>query len=365
MAHTPEDTIGTDLAVTTTPTPDAPKWLVLTLQILAYAIPLGFLAYVLYINYLPFGYNKTFTIDVGAEGDTDSSQQFYLEPSPDLSEPKTAPDGTTYRELKGNTSIVFNPKVALDGAQITMNVNGDGIEVIPPVIKFNPSTVQWNYEWNFAEGKTPGTLNFAQITNVPTSTLIFNGSNNFEVSSTSNKFEDGAFTIFIEWRPTKDDSDFQQIVGHYNWELLQNKDNISFQVGRTDSMTGEFFSVAYPISKDFFNQTHSAIAVYEPDKFGGYIELYVDGKFAERTSLSGSKIFKDYGNKNLSFGKSYHGGSNFFSGLIYQFSFKEENITSEFKNDINFIANDMPKVIFSVQSNETSKLINISLTASK
>ncbi|MFM2423975.1 MAG: hypothetical protein RLZZ70_364, partial [Candidatus Parcubacteria bacterium] len=49
-----------------TTTQDAPKWLVYTLTTLAYGIPLAFLAYVLYVNYLPFGYNKTFTIDVGA-----------------------------------------------------------------------------------------------------------------------------------------------------------------------------------------------------------------------------------------------------------------------------------------------------------
>src|SRR3989338_2800467 len=61
----------------------------------AYAIPLAVLLYVLYINFLPFGYNKTFVINVGAQDDT--SGEFRLDPSRYLSDRKTANDGTIYR----------------------------------------------------------------------------------------------------------------------------------------------------------------------------------------------------------------------------------------------------------------------------
>ena len=50
-------------------------------RFLGYAIPLAFLLYVLYINFLPFGYNKTFVINVGSANDTKVGE-FYLEPSP-------------------------------------------------------------------------------------------------------------------------------------------------------------------------------------------------------------------------------------------------------------------------------------------
>jgi len=86
-------------------------------RFLGYAIPLAFLLYVLYINYLPFGYHKTFTINVGSNNDTKVSE-FYLEPSPDLSERKTAADGTPYRELNGMATAVFKPNVVLKNNKI-------------------------------------------------------------------------------------------------------------------------------------------------------------------------------------------------------------------------------------------------------
>ena len=92
------------------------------LKFAAYALPALFLVYVLYWNFLPFGYEKTFTIQVGAPGDTKG--EFYLEPSKDLSEPKVAADGTTYRELNGIAYAVFSPKAVLRNATITVSVEG-------------------------------------------------------------------------------------------------------------------------------------------------------------------------------------------------------------------------------------------------
>src|SRR5260221_2275250 len=73
-----------------------------------YAIPGVFLLYVLYLNFLPFGYHKTFTINVGSADDTKVSE-FYLEPSKDLSDRKTNQDWTAYRELDGMATAVFKP----------------------------------------------------------------------------------------------------------------------------------------------------------------------------------------------------------------------------------------------------------------
>ncbi|MBP9864678.1 hypothetical protein KBC54_04500, partial [Patescibacteria group bacterium] len=118
-------------------------------RFLGYALPLSFLLYVLYLNYLPFGYHKTFTIDVGSANDTKVSE-FYLEPSKDLSDRKTAPDGTTYRELNGMATAVFKPNAVLKDAEITVEVKGgEGISLIPPVIDFDPNSVKWDYNWDF------------------------------------------------------------------------------------------------------------------------------------------------------------------------------------------------------------------------
>ena len=39
--------------------------------------------------------------------------------------------------------------------------------------------------------------------------------------STSEMFENGQLSIYAEWLPTDAENDFQEVVGHYNWELLQ------------------------------------------------------------------------------------------------------------------------------------------------
>jgi len=101
---------------------------------------------VLYINFLPFGYNKTFTINVGSPSDTKVSE-FYLEPSPDLSDRKTNTDGSTYRGLNGMATAVFKPNVVLKNAKITVEVEGDGVSLIPPYIDFDPNSVQWDKSW--------------------------------------------------------------------------------------------------------------------------------------------------------------------------------------------------------------------------
>src|SRR3989344_6257249 len=45
--------------------------------VVIYGIPLLILGYVLYFNFLPFGFEKTYIIDVGVIGDTTTSNEFY------------------------------------------------------------------------------------------------------------------------------------------------------------------------------------------------------------------------------------------------------------------------------------------------
>lgn len=285
---------------------EPPKWLELGLQILAYAIPLGFLAYVLYINYLPFGYDKTFTIDVGSQGDTDSSQEFYLEPSQDLSERKTAPDGTTYRELNGMTNVVFKPNVVLKDAKITVSVEGEGVEIIPPVIDFNPNSVNWDYDWDFTRGKTPEELGLKGNAYPFDGSMYFDGSGRLELASSSDLFEDEAFSIFVDFKPINYKGDNQQIIGHFNWEVWQNTDSIEFRVGRMNDSKGEVYIVKHNVEKDFFNNEHTLIVIYDPSEQEN-IRLYVDNKLAGSTNISGNRIYKDYnGVQNLSMGWTPH-----------------------------------------------------------
>jgi len=307
--------------------PEPPRWLVLTLQILAYGIPLTFLAYVLYINYLPFGYEKTFTIDVGAENDTDSSLPFYLEPSRDLSERKVAPDGATYRELNGIANVIFKPNVVLKDAEITVSVEGEGVSIIPPYLDFNPKDYEWDYAWDIGKSVPEDLTGNAFVFD---GEVTFNGRDTrLQLPNSADLFETGPFTLYAEWTPKDSENNAQQIVGHYNWELWQNADSVEFRVGRMNNATGTFHSIKYPIEdkEDFFNSFHSAIAIYNPSD-NGYIALYLDNEFVGMTSIGSDVIWNDYGSQNLSFGWTLHNSkkNKYFSGKIYQINFSQENI---------------------------------------
>lgn len=289
----------------------------------AYAIPAAFLIYVLYMNFLPFGYSKTFVINVGSATDTKVGE-FYLEPSKDLSERKVSTDGaTTYRELNGMANVVFKPKAVLKNAEITVSVEGEGISIIPPHIDFDPSTVNWDYNWDFTK-EIPKDLTGNAFMFDDEAT--FNGKDTrLELPNSADKFEDGPTSIYAEWTPTDSENNYQQIVGHFNWELWQNKENVEFRVGRMNDGQGPVNSIEKPVSTDFFGQPHSALAIYNPGD-NGYIEFYVDGNFSGRTYFKTDKIWKDYGNQNVSAGKSGHGSSTFFKGNIGSIQIVSKNV---------------------------------------
>lgn len=289
-------------------------------RFLGYAIPLSFLLYVLYINYLPFGYHKTFTINVGSANDT-TPGEFYLEPSKGLSERMTNPDGSTYRTLNGMATAVFKPNVVLKDAKITVEVKGDeGVSLIPPTIDFDPNSIKWDYNWDFTNGVPKDFINIKDRAFSYDSGIYFDGTARLELPKSANLFEDGPFSVYVEWVPNNDTGDGQQIIGHYNWELWQNKNSITYQIGRTNSATGETYSIKYPIVESFFNTKHTAIAIYSPEEDGyGYIKLIIDGALVGIVDIKQDKIFQDYnGDKNLSIGWTSHnyGKNPYFTGQI-------------------------------------------------
>lgn len=335
------------------------------LRFAAYALPGAFLLYVLYWNFLPFGYDKTFTITVGAPGDTDASREFYLKPSDYLGEPQTVPEGmpgagTTYRELLNSTVAVFQPKAVLRNATITASVVGDGVSIIPPHINFDPTTVQWDYDWNFSHGIPQGLEGDAGTSE--DGSVYFDGTSKLELPNSANKAETTAFTVYASWTPENAGSNFQEIVGHYNWELLQDTTGVRFQIGRMNDGEGPFYSVRYPIDTLFFGTQHTAIAVYNPGT-NGYIELYVDGTFAGRTYFGTDTIYKAYnGARNISFGKSDHGVAKYFSGSIYEIALSSKNILSELVSTT-FSQTSKNMIAVPIAANNISRISQITLHA--
>ena len=332
----------------------------------AYAIPLAFLLYVLYMNFLPFGYNKTFVIEVGGPTDTKVSE-FYLEPAPSLSDRKVAPDGTPYRELNGSAFAIFEPKAILKDAVITVSVEGldgdnSGISLIPPVINLDPSTITWDHSWDFATSIPQDLKGNAFMFD---GEATFNGRDTrLELPNSADMFEDGPFTVYAEWEPRDSENNAQQIVGHYNWELWQNKDSVEFRVGRMNDAKGSAYSIKYPIEADFFNTKHTAVAIYNPGT-NGYMDLYVDNNLAGRTYFNTDIIWKDYnGNNNLTFGKAGHGVAKYFNGTLSRINIISKNITAHQKS-INFNITNNDPLNITVISSATSSLKLIKLNVSK
>jgi hypothetical protein len=295
-------------------------------RFLGYAIPLGFLLYVLYINYLPFGYHKTFTINVGSANDTTPSE-FYLEPSKDLSDRMTNPDGTTYRTLNGMATAVFKPNVVLKNANISVEVKGgDGISLIPPTINFDPNSVKWDYNWDFTKGVPDGLLNDDKKAFAFDGGTYFDGETRLELPKSSNLFDNGPFTVYAEWMPTDSADDGQQIIGHFNWEIWQNKENVQFRIGRMSDPAGSIYSISYPIDKDFFNVKHKLIAIY--DTKNNYMLLYIDGIIVGENSLDHQQILANYGIENLSFGWTTYNYKKYshFTGKIFNAKIVNKNL---------------------------------------
>ena len=326
----------------------------------AYAIPLAFLLYVLYMNFLPFGYHKTFVINVGSP--TDTSGEFYLEPSRNLSERKTDKNGHTYRELAGLATAVFKPRAVLKNAKITVEVQGKDVSLIPQQLNFDPSSVKWDHSWAFTKG-VPKELKNTDAYYFDGATY-FDGTARIELPNSANMLEEGPFTIYAEWLPKDDTVDWQQIVGHYNWELWQNKDSVSFQVGRMNDALGPMYKIKYPISNDFFNKKHYALAIYYPLE-NGYIDLFIDGNFAGRTYFNTDKIWKDYnGKNNLSFGWTPHnyGKSPHLKGSLFRVNIIGKNIIQS-QSKIDFITQNEKDLYISLISSATSTLNQLKLNA--
>jgi hypothetical protein len=271
----------------------------------AYIIPLALLAYILCLNYLPFGYDRTFVIEAGKAGDRDG--QFFLDTSEGLSPRMTAADGSTYRELSGFVYAVFKPKAILRNATATVTVSDEGVYLISPWLDVQPDTLDWQYN-----------LATASSTNGCT---YFNGSSTrLSIPSSETSPDGNAFTVYTEWTPADSQHAAQLIVGHYHWELLQNKDDVQFYIRTMEGKDG-IRSIRYPINdSEFFNKKHSALAIYAPankERLNGYIDLYIDNRFAGRTYFGFETVLKEgLAERDITLGKSGHSDASFFKGCI-------------------------------------------------
>lgn len=334
-------------------------------RFLGYTIPIGFLLTVLYLNYLPFGYHKTFTIDVGTPGDTTVSE-FYLEPSKDFSDVRTADDGTSYRELNGMVTAVFKPKAVLRNAIITVESEGDEINLLPPTIEFDPDSEHWDYDWNFNDHIPDSLINTGDRAFVFRG-AHFDGTAKLEMASSSERFENGPMTIYAEWTPKDDLNDYQEIVGHFNWELFQNHNTVTFRIGRMNTMEGPFYGITYNIKNpdEFFETRHTCLIVYRPDpeQKNGFIEMYLDNTLVDRKPIYGDIISREYNRAiNLTFGNSDYNVANHFIGTLHRVAISNSAILQQQKR-IQFTANGEPGYRIRITSQGVKRFTKLILDA--
>jgi hypothetical protein len=286
----------------------------------AVVIPVGVFLWAVVSILNPFGYRETAVLIAGSEGDLHGSLR--LEPSPDLGPPVRTDSGLSYRTLHGTTLLTLDPSTTHSDGLVSVSVRGAGTYAIPPHIDDVFERFQWDWVWDFTNRSLPGELSASGTTFPFDQGQYFVGDGRVWFPETQDQFEEKPFLLFAEWTPHSNTRERQQIVGHFNWELLQNSDSVVFQVGRMGDEAGPFHSIRYPISGDFFGVSHTAVAAYVPGD-PGFIQLYVDGVHAGRVYIGSQQIHAAYGSQDLSFGKSGHGNAEYFHGYIHRVAIAE------------------------------------------
>ncbi len=421
------------------------------LKTLAYSIPIGIVLFILYANFLPFGYSDHQIIEVGKDGDT--SGRFYLEENSALSSRQKLND-RYFRYLDGIAYVVYNPRVILTDAKVEATIKGEDVYfATQPDLDF-----EWDYEWDIdnisdfeIEGPSPDSVYFQFINGERVSTLdtsktfamffdwdaslseilaegslsltqdartmtlsfddkeivydipdyflgkahtalvgfngediyffvnkefvgkkphtggfrsikiregafikpynpeiketiaeregcmYFDGETRLILPDSTDRFEEGPFAIYVEWIPEKME-DRQQLIGHFNWEVYQEKDSVRFTIGRTTE-TESFHRVSYDIDEDFFNKKHSLLAIYNPSKNNtkeGYIDLFVNNAFAGRESFGNEIINPNYERSGLRMGNSSHGDAPKLEGSICNAKFAYTELSPGYSTEIRF-----------------------------
>jgi len=307
---------------------------------LAFAIPIAILGYALYINYLPFGYEKTYTLTIDQDGIISPlSNEIYITNAQGR-KLLSLPEG-----VNGQVNIVLVPSVVLKNALVNVDIQGENVFI---ATEPDTSSMDWDYDWDFASSIPNGFEGTATFSTEEGCTH-FNAYNEETLSLPNSKdlFESGPMTIYTKWKPSQVSAmagNNQQIVGHFNWELWQGQNNVQFRVGRMNDANGTSYSISYPVNQDFFGKEHEALAIYSPSEEGnGYIELWIDDKVAGREFIAEDVIYKDYnGESPLNLGWSNHnyGNNPYFDGCIYQAKISDEvasnkQITNELFENIN------------------------------
>lgn len=297
---------------------------------LAFAIPIAILLYAFYINYLPFGWEKQYELTIDEEGKVSPiSNEIYLTNTQGR-KLLSLPNG-----VNGQVNVVIEPDVVLKNATVNITIQGDDGVYLGTPLKLNLSELDWDYNWDFTKGVPEDLEGNAEYREdlgcvyfdaVKEETLFFPNS--------SDMFEDGPMSIYVRYKPGEISEllgGYQQLVGHYNWEILQGENSVRFQVGRMDESNGLIYTINQNLEEGFWQEEHEILAIYSPGE-NGYLEFRVDNNFGERKEIGNEIIYQNYNsNKDLSFGWTSHNSNSnpFYDGCIYETKIINETIKEE------------------------------------
>jgi hypothetical protein len=224
---------------------------------LSILIPLIILGIILYLNYLPFGYNKTFVIDVGSVKDTTGT--FYLEQSPALGARQSF-ENQTFRAVDGVVNAVYAPKPILKNVTITAEVVGDNVYFIKqPSIDF-----KWDYDF----------MNETMEVVAPHTTYsqFLSGD---EVNASYIRYKQ--FAVLVTYNSTTKNTLLKGDIG-----LVQD----SKQIILNFSNNGTQKQIKYALPDFYIGKAHSILVGYNKAD----IYLFVDGTFVAKSAADDAMI---------------------------------------------------------------------------
>lgn len=144
----------------------------------------------------------------------------------------------------------------------------------------------------------------------------FNGQFRLYYPNTEASFETDPMAVYIEYKPLDKVNRYQQIIGHFNWEIWQYPDRVQLRVGRMDNEFGPVHVLDISHDESFFDEKHQLLFIYAPGD-DGFIELMIDNTSVKK-GIGSQRLYRDYGDFPLSIGLSKHGSTNYFKGFIYK-----------------------------------------------
>ncbi len=143
------------------------------------------------------------------------------------------------------------------------------------------------------------------------------------IPNTANNFETGNFTVGAWIYATNSSASVRlaSIIGHFNWGLFYEEDNIEFFI--RDNASG--FPDVVKLGA-YYDGWHFLVGQYVEEK---YLVLWIDGEYVDYQDITQLIIEPTYGTRNIQIGDSSHGVAREYQGKIDDIFFINKTLSNE------------------------------------